>query len=82
MLATTFFAFFFVRKYSLRHPEALEEIVSDRANFEDREAKTEWEQVGFHRPLGGFLVALSIGLILFIPLIIYQNLILPTFILP
>ncbi len=32
--------------------------------------------------LSGFLVALSIGLILFIPLIIYQNLILPSYILP
>ncbi|MFN2151743.1 MAG: hypothetical protein ACK2T5_09115, partial [Anaerolineales bacterium] len=42
----------------------------------------EWEVVGFHRPLGGFLVALSVGLILFIPLIIYQNIILPVYILP
>jgi O-antigen/teichoic acid export membrane protein len=38
--------------------------------------------VGFHRPLSGFLVALSIGLVLFIPLIIYQNLVLPVYILP
>jgi O-antigen/teichoic acid export membrane protein len=82
MLVTTFGAFFVVRSYSLKHPEELDKIVSDRARFEVREAKTEWEEVGFHRPLGGFLVALSIGLVLFIPLIIYQNLILPTFILP
>ena len=82
MLVTTFAVFFFVRRYSLKHPEELDKIVSDRAKFEVREAKTEWEVVGFHRPLGGFLVALSIGLVLFIPLIIYQNLILPSFILP
>ena len=82
MLITTFAAFFVVRRYSLKHPEELEKIVSDRSRFEVREATTEWEAVGFHRPLGGFLVALSIGLILFIPLIIYQNLILPSFILP
>ncbi|MBE3119611.1 MAG: hypothetical protein IMZ50_12765, partial [Candidatus Atribacteria bacterium] len=82
MLVTTFGAFFVVRRYSLKHPEELDKIVSDRARFEVREAKTEWEEVGFHRPLGGFLVALSIGLVLFIPLIIYQNLILPSFILP
>ncbi len=82
MLITTFSAFFFVRRYSLKHPEALDKIVSDRSRFEVRAAKTEWEEVGFHRPLGGFLVALSIGLVLFIPLIIYQNLILPTYILP
>ena len=82
MLITTFGAFFVVRRYSLNHPEELDKIVSNRAKFEVREAKTEWEEVGFHRPLGGFLVALSIGLVLFIPLIIYQNLILPSFILP
>ncbi|MCX6035927.1 MAG: hypothetical protein NTV38_13290, partial [Chloroflexi bacterium] len=82
MLITTFGAFFVVRRYSLKHPEELDKIVSNRAKFEVREAKTEWEEVGFHRPLGGFLVALSIGLVLFIPLIIYQNLILPSFILP
>jgi O-antigen/teichoic acid export membrane protein len=82
MLVTTFGTFFVVRRYSLKHPEELDKIVSDRTRFESREAKTEWEEVGFHRPLGGFLVALSIGLVLFIPLIIYQNLILPSFILP
>jgi len=82
MLVTTFAAFFIVRCYSLKHPEELDKIVSDRSRFEVREAKTEWEEVGFHRPLGGLLVALSIGLIMFIPLIGYQNLILPSFILP
>jgi hypothetical protein len=82
MIVTTFGAFFLVRRYSLKHPEELDQIVSDRTRFEVREEKTEWEEVGFHRPLGGFLVALSIGLVFFIPLIIYQNLILPTYILP
>ncbi len=82
MLVTTFGAFFIVRRYSLKHPEELDKIVSDRNRFQVKEEKTEWEKVGFHRPLGGFLVALSIGLILFIPLIIYQNLILPSYILP
>jgi O-antigen/teichoic acid export membrane protein len=82
MIATTFVAFFLVRRYSLNHPEALDSIISDRDKFMNREAGTEWEEVGFHRPLGGFLVALIIGLVLFIPLIIYQNLILPSYILP
>lgn len=82
MLVTSFLAYYFVRRYSLKHPEALDNFVSDRAHFEIREEKSKWENVGFHRPLAGFLVALSIGLILFIPLIIYQNLILPTYILP
>lgn len=79
---STFGIFFLVRRYSRKHPEALQQIVVDRTSFNAREANTRWEDVGFHRPLGGFLVALSIGLILFIPLIIYQNLILPVYILP
>jgi O-antigen/teichoic acid export membrane protein len=82
MLVTAFGAFYFVRRYSQSHPEALDQIVSDRTRFEVREAATGWEQVGFHRPLSGFLVALSTGVVLFIPLIIYQNLILPAYILP
>ena len=82
ILVTTFTAFFFVRRYSMRHPEELDKIVSDRANFQVHEESTEWENVGFHRPLSGFLVALSVGLVLFIPLIIYQTVILPSYILP
>ncbi len=82
LMLTTFGVFIWVRRYSRRHPEALDQIVADRGKFESHEANTEWEDVGFHRPLSGFLVALSIGLILFIPLIVYQNLILPVYILP
>jgi O-antigen/teichoic acid export membrane protein len=82
MIITTFGAYFLVRRYSLNHPEELDRIVSDRNRFEVREAATEWEDIGFHRPLSGFLVALSLGLVMFIPLIIYQNLILPVYILP
>ena len=82
LIVTTFGAFFVVRRYSLNHPEELDKIVSDRTKFQVHEESTEWENVGFHRPLSGFLVALSVGLVLFIPLIIYQNLILPSYILP
>jgi len=82
ILITAGLVYYFVRRYSMKHPEALDKIVADRALFEKREASTEWEEVGFHRPLSGFLVALMLGLVLFIPLIIYQNLILPVYILP
>lgn len=82
MIASTFTAFYFVRRYSARHPEALDQIVSDRSRFRVQEVASGWENVGFQRPLSGFLVALTIGLVLFIPLIIYQNLILPVYILP
>lgn len=82
ILVTTFGAFLWVRRYSKNHPEALDQIVINRSAFESRMVGTQWEEVGFHRPLSGFLVALAIGLVLFIPLIIYQNLILPVYILP
>ena len=75
-------AFWIVRRYSLRHPEALDVVVSDREKFTKREASTDWEDIGFHRPLAGFFMAFFLGILVFIPLIIYQNLILPVYILP
>jgi len=75
-------AFIIVRRYSKRHPEALDSLVSDKAKFEQKEESSKWEKVGYHRPLSGLFVGMGIGILLFIPLIIYQNLILPQFILP
>jgi hypothetical protein len=82
VLATAFVAFWVVRRYSLAHPEELDAIVINREEFAAKEAHTAWEEIGFHRPLGGFFVMLFLGLLLFVPIIIYQNLILPVFILP
>lgn len=82
MLAVAALIFWAVRRYSRAHPEALDVLVADRQDFVTREAGTAWEDVGFHRPLAGFFVALMMGLVLFIPLIIYQNLVLPVYILP
>jgi O-antigen/teichoic acid export membrane protein len=77
-----FTLFVVVRRFSLKHPEALDSLVADREKFEKQEATTNWEKVGFHRPLSGLMVGMGIGILLFIPLIIYQNLILPQYILP
>jgi O-antigen/teichoic acid export membrane protein len=82
MLAFVLVVFTFVRRHSLAHPEALDALVVNYQEFESRQAKTDWNDIGFHRPLGGFMLALMLGLVLFIPLIIYQNLILPVYILP
>jgi hypothetical protein len=82
VLATAGLAFWLVRRYSLAHPEELDSIVVDREEFAAKEAHTAWEEIGFHRPLGGFFVMLFLGLLLFVPIIIYQNLLLPVFILP
>ena len=81
-LGTAIVAFLLVRRYSLAHPEELDVIVINREEFAAKEAHTAWEQIGFHRPLGGFFVMLFLGLLLFVPIIIYQNLVLPVFILP
>ena len=81
-MVTTFGIFWAVRRYSMEHPEELENIRLSAEVSEAEEQTDEWEEVGFHRPLGGFLVALTLGLVLFIPLIIYQNIILPVYILP
>ncbi len=75
-------AYVLVRRYSKAHPELLDALVVDRQEFETRQAGTAWDEVGFHRPLGGFLFSLMLGLVFFVPLIIYQNLVLPSFILP
>ena len=82
LLVTAGLAFVVVRRYSRAHPELLDALVTGQAAYAANQASTEWEEVGFHRPLGGFLLALMMGLVLFIPLIIYQSLILPVYILP
>jgi O-antigen/teichoic acid export membrane protein len=82
MGVTAIIFFVFVRRYSRRHPEALDAMVGDKKNFEAHEANSDWEDIGFHRPVAGFLFAMMMGLLIFIPLLIYQNLILPTYILP
>jgi O-antigen/teichoic acid export membrane protein len=81
-LGTAIVAFLLVRRYSKAHPEELDVIVINREEFAAKEAHTAWEEIGFHRPLGGFFVMLFLGLLLFVPIIIYQNLVLPVFILP
>lgn len=82
LLVFTYTVFWVVRRYSLRHPEALDSLIGNQRRFESQEEGSAWEQAGFHRPLSGLLVGMSLGIVLFIPLIIYQNLILPQFILP
>jgi hypothetical protein len=54
ILALAGIAFALVRRYSLAHPEELDVIVADKQDFASREASTGWEEIGFHRPLGGF----------------------------
>ncbi|MBN2549666.1 MAG: lipopolysaccharide biosynthesis protein [Anaerolineales bacterium] len=82
LLSLSTVVFFFIRRFSLANPGLLDEIVANRQEFETRQEQTHWNNIGFHRALGGFMLALMLGLVLFIPLIVYQNLILPVYILP
>ena len=82
VLVSAWTIFYFVRRYSMAHPEALDIMVAQRDDFEVRQARTDWEDVGFHRPLGGFLVALVIALIMSVPMNIYGTMILRVYILP
>ncbi|MFQ5340364.1 MAG: lipopolysaccharide biosynthesis protein [Anaerolineae bacterium] len=81
MLGTTVVLFLGVRRHSLKHPEALDRLVVAVPD-QTRGEGTSWEEVGFHRPLAGFLVLLAMGLVLFIPFMIYSTVILPRFLLP
>jgi len=81
MISTTVGVFIVVRRYSLRHPEKLQQIVVNGEGYQQAET-AEWEEIGFHRPLAGFLLLLAMGLVLFIPLMVYQSIVLPRFLLP
>ncbi|MGO9606537.1 MAG: lipopolysaccharide biosynthesis protein [Candidatus Binataceae bacterium] len=79
-------AFYFVRRYSLRHPELLDHFYRDRltphggssrgallgAESIIGKADERWDKVGFHRPLSGFLYNyfLSIGIMMPLGLLI------------
>jgi len=82
LVVTVVTIFILVRRYSLAHPEALDSLVVDKNEFVNRQMKTDWENLGFHRPLSGFLLAFVFQLILAIPLTIYTTVILPVYILP
>ena len=82
MLLISGLAYWVVRRYSSHHPEALDAVVADRQKYAIREEKTDWEDIGFHRPLAGFFMAFFLGMIIFIPYILYQQLLLPAYILP
>jgi O-antigen/teichoic acid export membrane protein len=72
MLSGTVGAFLVVRRHSRQHPEDLDRIVADAQRYRKLQ-QTPWEEVGFHRPLAGFLFLVAVGLVLFIVLMIYQQ---------
>ncbi len=81
MLLGTSGAFVLVRRHSRRHPDMLERIVSNAKRY-SRVEKSAWELVGFHRPLAGFLFLVAVGLVLFIVLMAYREIVLYRTLLP
>jgi hypothetical protein len=72
MLVGTVGAFVLARRYSQGHPEALDHIVASVGRYRKLQ-QTAWDEVGFHRPLAGFLFLVAVGLVMFIVLMIYQQ---------
>lgn len=75
-------AFVVVRKHSKRNPQILEAHAAQCSMVQNNKQNEQWSHAGFHRPLGGFLFALIGGLLLFIPFVVFNNLIMPRFVLP
>ncbi|MFX1538171.1 MAG: lipopolysaccharide biosynthesis protein, partial [Promethearchaeota archaeon] len=75
----TIFGYRYSRRYAQNHPiteQELEEVAKEVVTEED------WEDIGFHRQLGGFLIQLLIGLVFLLPNVIMTSLVFPLVILP
>jgi O-antigen/teichoic acid export membrane protein len=64
-------------KRKLEETEALEKKLEEQVDLKD-----DWEVIGVHRQLGGFLFTLFLGLILVLPQLLVSNYIMPQFIQP
>lgn len=77
-LALTVGLFLGGRAYARRNAHLLRRLSTRSAPPQARP----WEEVGFHRPLAGFLTLLSVGLFLFVPLMVFQQIVLRRWLLP
>ncbi|MHA1213800.1 MAG: lipopolysaccharide biosynthesis protein [Candidatus Hodarchaeales archaeon] len=71
--------FYYARNHAKRNPlteQSLSEL-SKQVQVED-----EWEDVGMHRPLGGFFVQFFIGVLILLPNVVMTALVFPLLILP
>ncbi|MBW2732866.1 MAG: hypothetical protein JRH20_10785, partial [Deltaproteobacteria bacterium] len=75
----TLLLFFQARRYSRAHPEILETFFPKEAteNTSERANKGAWKQVGFARPLAGFLTLVGALFFLFVPYYWVTNVLLP-----
>ncbi len=71
-----------VRKKSRKEAEVLTEIERAELLVEAEEEVSEWEEIGMHRQLGGFLIQLFITLLIVLPRVVLSIMIYPRFIMP
>ncbi|MDF1538775.1 MAG: oligosaccharide flippase family protein [Candidatus Thorarchaeota archaeon] len=71
-----------MKKKSQQRKEVLTAIEMAELLSETEGEVDEWEEIGMHRQLGGFLIQLFITLLLVIPRVVLSVMIYPTFIMP
>ncbi len=71
-----------MKKKTIEDREILTEIEKAELLVEVEEEIDEWEEIGVHRQLGGFLIQLFITLLLVIPRVVLSIMIYPRFIMP
>ncbi|MCK5141952.1 MAG: hypothetical protein KAQ70_07145, partial [Candidatus Heimdallarchaeota archaeon] len=62
--AITIVGYIFVKKYSKKNPVKTKDL---EGVSKEVEKENQWEEVGMHRQLGGFLIQLFIGLLVILP---------------
>ncbi|MCG3217342.1 MAG: hypothetical protein KAS63_11475, partial [Candidatus Heimdallarchaeota archaeon] len=75
----TVVGYVYSRKYAKKNPIKEEDL--QKMSKEVKESE-EWEEVGMHRQLGGFLVQLFAGLLILLPNVVMTALVFPLIILP
>ncbi len=80
----TAWALYLARRRLFMHPKLWDEIRLRSHGISQRESlqQDDWEQVGFHRPLGGLLALLLPYFLLLIPVATYQGDLLPRELIP
>ncbi len=71
--------FIYAKKYSKKNPIKEKDL---KEMSKEVEKENQWEEVGMHRQLGGFLIQLFIGLLVILPNVVMSALVFPLIILP
>lgn len=79
---TTVYSYRSMKRRSVKNKEVLTEIERAELLIKTGEPVSDWEEIGMHRQLGGFLIQLFITLLLVIPRVILSVMIYPRYILP